>query len=124
MAKNSLTKKQKELVERLRQAGVEKNIALTLVFVAGKKEATRRDIENATGLKQPEVSIATQEMRGRGWMDKRDIKKEGKGRPVHGYKLDSPIDEIIKEVEKEEKERINEMENNLEKIKNLADSIY
>ncbi|MFO8109306.1 MAG: ArsR family transcriptional regulator [Thermoplasmata archaeon] len=124
MAEKKLTKKQKDLVDRLRKAGVERNIALTLVFVAGKDEATRRDIENATGLKQPEVSIATQAMRSKEWMDKRDIKKEGKGRPVHGYKLDKPINDIIKEIEEEEKARIEEMENNLNKIKDLVQSIY
>ncbi len=124
MAKKTLTKKQKKLVERLRQAGVERNIALTLTFVAGKEEATRREIERATGLKQPEVSIATQTMRERDWMDKRDIKKEGKGRPVHGYRLDKALKEIIDEIKEEERERIKEMENNLKKIEELVNSIY
>jgi len=124
MAKKSLTKKQKNLVERLRQAGVDRNIALTLVFVAGREEATRRDIETATGLKQPEVSIATQAMRGRDWMDKRDIKKEGKGRPVHGYMLDKPLNEIIQEIKKEEEKRIQSMKDNLKKIEDLVASIY
>ncbi len=124
MAEKTLTKKQKDLVERLRKAGVERNIALTLVYVAGRDEATRREIESATGLKQPEVSIATQAMRMKDWMDKRDIKKEGKGRPVHGYKLDKPIDEIFLEIQKEEKARISEMESNLKKIDELVKAIY
>ncbi len=120
MAKNKLTKEQKELIDRLKQAGVKKHVALSLVFTAGKGEATRREIEEATNLKQPEVSIATQEMRVNGWMDKRDIMKEGKGRPVHCYMLVKPLEEIMKEIEEEERARIKEMENNLAAIHRLV----
>ncbi|MFP3871495.1 MAG: ArsR family transcriptional regulator [Candidatus Natronoplasma sp.] len=124
MAEKGFTEEQKELVERLIKAGLQKNIARTLVFVAGKDETKSREIENATDLRQPEVSIAMQELRGRGWVTKRDIKKEGKGRPVHGYRLDKSIEEIIKEIEEKEKERIQEIEENLEEIKELVDSIF
>ncbi|MEF8874312.1 MAG: ArsR family transcriptional regulator [Candidatus Thermoplasmatota archaeon] len=122
MAEEGLTDEQKELVEKLIKAGLQKNIARTLVFVAGRDETKSRDIEDATNLRQPEVSIAMQDLRERGWVTKRDIKKEGKGRPVHGYKLDQPIEEIIEEIEEKEKERIEKIEENLKQIKELADS--
>ncbi|MFP4001314.1 MAG: ArsR family transcriptional regulator [Thermoplasmata archaeon] len=124
MAEKGLTKEQEELVDRLIKAGLQKNIARTLVFVASREETKSREIEDATDLRQPEVSIAMQELRGKGWVTKRDIKKEGKGRPVHGYKLDKPIDEIIKEIEEKEKERIEEIKENVEEIKDLADSVF
>ncbi len=124
MAEKGLTKEQKELVDKLIEAGLQKNIARTLVFVAGRDETKSRDIEDATNLRQPEVSIAMQDLRERGWVTKRDIKKEGKGRPVHGYRLDNPIEEIIKEIEEKERERINEIEENLEQIKKLVDSAF
>ena len=75
MAGNSLTEEQEELVNRLIKAGLQKNIAKTLVYVAGKEETKSREIESATDLRQPEVSIAMQELRERGWVTKRDIKK-------------------------------------------------
>ncbi len=124
MSAKTLTKEQKELVERLIKAGIQKNIAKTLVYVAGKEETKSREIELATDLRQPEVSIAMQNIRNRGWVTKRDIKKEGKGRPVHGYSLDKPIEEIIKEIETKEKERIKDIEENLKAIKRLARSLY
>ncbi len=124
MAEKGLTKEQKELVDKLIEAGLQKNIARTLVFVAGRDETKSRDIEDATNLRQPEVSIAMQDLRERGWVTKRDIKKEGKGRPVHGYRLDNPIEEIIKEIEEKERERIKEIEENLEQIKKLVDSAF
>jgi len=124
MAKEGLTKEQEKLVDKLIKAGLQKNIARTLVFVASRDETKSREIEDATDLRQPEVSIAMQELRGKGWVTKRDIKKEGKGRPVHGYKLDNPIEEIIEEIEEKEKERIEEIKENLEEIKELADSAF
>ncbi len=124
MARNSLTKEQEELVDRLIRAGLQKNIARTLVYVASKDETKSREIESATDLRQPEVSIAMQELRNRGWVTKRDIKKEGKGRPVHGYSLDKPIADIVDEIGKKEQERIDEIEENLDKIRDLTSSIF
>ena len=124
MAKEGLTKEQEELVDRLIKAGLQKNIARTLVFVASREETKSREIEDATDLRQPEVSIAMQELRGKGWVTKRDIKKEGKGTPVHGYQLDKPIEDIIKEIEEREKERIGNIKKNLEEIKELAGSVF
>ncbi len=123
MAGKGLTEEQEELVNRLIKAGLQKNIARTLVFVASRNETKSREIEDATDLRQPEVSIAMQELRGKGWVTKRDIKKEGKGRPVHGYQLDKPIEKIIEEIEEKEKERIDEIKENLDNIKELVDSI-
>ncbi|MEF8834878.1 MAG: ArsR family transcriptional regulator [Candidatus Thermoplasmatota archaeon] len=124
MAKEGLTKEQEELVDRLIKAGLQKNIARTMVFVASRNETKSREIEDATDLRQPEVSIAMQELRGKGWVTKRDIKKEGKGRPVHGYQLDKPVNEIIEEIEEKEKERIDEIKENVDEIKELADSVF
>lgn len=124
MVKESLTEDQDELIDRLIKAGLQKNIAKTLVFVASKDETKSREIESSTNLRQPEVSIAMQELRDRGWVTKRDIKKEGKGRPVHGYKLDKGIGEIIDEIENKEKDRINKIQENLKRIKELSQKIY
>jgi len=122
MAKEGLTDEEEELIERLIKAGQQKDVARTLVFVASQDETKSREIEDATHLRQPEVSIAMQELRDRGWVTKRKIKKGGKGRPIHGYSLDKTIDEIIEEIEEKEKERIAEIEENLEEIKELAES--
>ncbi len=124
MAEEELSEEQEELIDRLIRAGIQKNIARTLVFVAGQEETKSREIEDATDLRQPEVSIAMQDLREKGWVTKRDIKKEGKGRPVHGYQLDKTLEKIIEEIEEKEKDRIGEIEDNLEKINELVESIY
>ncbi|MFW6041026.1 MAG: MarR family transcriptional regulator [Thermoplasmatota archaeon] len=119
-----LTEEQKKLVEHLIQTGMSKTIAKILVYIAGRDEVKSREIEFSMGLRQPEVSIAIQKMRERGWVVKRDIKKEGKGRPVHGYRLARSMDEIISDIEEKERNSIREIKENIERIKDLTDNIY
>jgi len=108
------------LVEFLINTGMPKNMAKTLVFLKKRDETTSVEIETSTALRQPEVSIAMQELRRRKWVTKRDIKKEGKGRPVHSYKLAVPFESIIKQIEEEETKRIEKIENNLKNLKEYA----
>ncbi len=116
---DGFSNKEEELVDRLIETGLNKNVAKTLVYISGREEIKSREIESEIGLRQPEVSIAMQDLREKGWVTKRDIKKEGKGRPVHAYSLEKNLDEIIDEIEEEEKEKIDEIKENLNKIKEL-----
>lgn len=100
--------------------GLKKNVAKTLAYLHDKEEVVSSQIESATGLRQPEVSIAIKWLREKGWVVKRDIKKEGKGRPVHGYKLAKPFKEIIREIQERlenEKKKIDELIRMLEEYK-------
>jgi len=123
MAIDNLSKEHEKFVDGLIKAGLQKNVALTLVVVASSDEAKSREIETITKLRQPEVSVAINELKDRDWVTKRDIKKEGKGRPVHSYYLDKPMNEIIDEIMEKERERIEEIEDNLQQIRKLSDSV-
>lgn len=120
MTDKGLTKKDETLVELLMRTGLSKNIAKTLVYLRKKEETTSVEIESATGLRQPEVSIAMQELRRRKWVAKRDIKKEGKGRPVHANKLAVPFEKILEIIEVEEHKKIEAIEANIKQLKELA----
>jgi predicted transcriptional regulator len=120
MPSRGFTKQDEMLVEFLINTGMPKNMAKTLVFLKKRDETTSVEIETSTALRQPEVSIAMQELRRRKWVTKRDIKKEGKGRPVHSYKLAVPFESIIKQIEEEETKRIEKIENNLKNLKEYA----
>ena len=122
MTDKGLTKKDETLVELLMRTGLSKNIAKTLVFLRKKEETTSVEIESATSLRQPEVSIAMQELRRRKWVTKRDIKKEGKGRPIHAYRLAIPFEKIVEMMEKEERKRIEKIESNIYQLRQLAQS--
>lgn len=118
--KIGLSKKDETIMNLLIKANIPKNIAKTLVFLSKKDETSSVDIESATDLRQPEVSIAMQELRRLKWVEKRDIKKEGKGRPVHAYLLAIPFKQIISIIEKDEKKRIKEIEANIKELKRLT----
>ncbi len=108
------------LVEYLINTGMPKNIAKTLVFLKKRNETTSVEIETSTALRQPEVSIAMQDLRRRKWVVKRDIKKEGKGRPVHSYRLAIPFESIIRQIEEEESARIKKIEMNLKSLREYS----
>jgi predicted transcriptional regulator len=67
------------------------------------QEATSRDIERGTDLRQPEVSIAMRYLKECKWIETRESKSESKGRPVKIYTLARPITEIMDTIEKEKK---------------------
>lgn len=115
-----LSRRDETLVDLLIETGLSRNIAKTLVFLSKREETTSVEIEKATGLRQPEVSIAMQELRRRKWVDKRDIKKEGKGRPVHSYRLSVPWSDILAHIDREEQAKIERIEANRKKLKTFG----
>ena len=96
-----LDEKNLEFIDTLRNLDVQRNVAELITFLANTDEATSRQIEVGTNMRQPEVSIAIRELRQNNWTDERDVKAEGKGRPTKVYKLSVPIQEIIKHYEEE-----------------------
>jgi predicted transcriptional regulator len=76
-------------------------VAALITYLANANEATSREIEMGTNLRQPEVSIGMRTLRNNNWIEERDVKVDGKGRPMKIYKLGVPIEEIIKHYEEE-----------------------
>ncbi len=114
------SKDDEKLAEVLQKAGLPRNVARTLVYMRDKDEVKSIEIEKNTDLRQPEVSIAMKYLREKGWITKRDIKKEGKGRPVHGYKLAKPFPKIIAELEKELQGEIKKIEKLINELESFA----
>ena len=94
-----LDEKDLEFVDALRSLNVPRNVATMITYLANTNEATSREIEMGTNLRQPEVSIAMRTLRQNNWVEERDVKVEGKGRPMKVYKLSVPIEKIIKHYE-------------------------
>jgi predicted transcriptional regulator len=90
-----LDEKDLEFIEALRNLKVPRNVAALITYLADAKEATSREIEMGTNLRQPEVSIAMRTMRQNNWVEERNIKANGKGRPMIVYKLNVPLESII-----------------------------
>ncbi|HIH86330.1 MAG TPA: ArsR family transcriptional regulator [Methanosarcinales archaeon] len=108
-----------EFIGILRNLNMSRNVASTLAFLSNVDEASSKDLEFGSQLRQPEVSIAVKELKIFGWLDEREIKKEGKGRPMKVYKLAVPMGEIVEHLEKQTKKDTQRIMKNIEKLKNL-----
>lgn len=110
-----------KLAKYLIISDIPRSVAYTLVYIRDKGEITSVEIERETGLRQPEVSIAMQWLRRKGWINKRNMKKEGKGRPIHGYRLSKSFNEILEEIIQELTNKINEINSNIDQLKSFQD---
>lgn len=112
------TEKEEEFVHLLIEIGTSKNVAKILVFLANTPEATSRDLERGTDMRQPEVSIAIKYLTDQGWIKNREVPSEKKGRPMKNYSLAVPVKEIIAVTEKTKKNVAN---NKLALVKKIKD---
>ena len=101
--------------------GMPKNLARTLMYVSQLEECYGKDIERGTDLRQPEVSVAVQSMRRKGWVKKRDQKKKSKGRPVHIYKFTVDLPEIVKDLERQKMVEVESVKKGLSELKTLVE---
>ena len=114
-----LDDKDERAVEIFNDLGMPKNIAKTLMFISQVEECRSAEVERGADLRQPEVSISMQELRRRGWAKKRDLKKEGKGRPVHIYKLTKKLPEILNKFEEEKMKQVENIRKDLTDLKSM-----
>jgi predicted transcriptional regulator len=110
----------REFVEVLRELGIPRNVASMITYLANVEEATSREIEIGSNLRQPEVSIAMRTLRNNNWVEEREIKKDGKGRPMKVYRLTISLQDIIKHFEDEKKRESAKTMESIEKLKELS----
>jgi len=108
-----------EFASILMKVGLKRNVAKVLTYLAGVAEATSREIEIGSDLRQPEVSIAMREIRKLDWIVERDEKNPGKGRPYRIYKLNKSLPEIVDYLEKEKSKESEKIMRQIEKLKSL-----
>ena len=119
--KNSfvLDEKDDKAVKIFRELGMPKNLAKTLMYISQVDECRSAEVEQAADLRQPEVCVAMQELRRRGWVKKRDLNKKGKGRPVHIYKPTTHLSEILNAFEQEKLKEVETIKNDILELKNI-----
>ena len=117
---NVADEKDLEFMQGLQNLGVNRNVARLLTYLKDLKERSSRDIEVATGLRQPEVSIAMRTLREMGWVAEHEIKGDGKGRPLKIYALRATIDEIIEHYEAEKAQESAQTMMAIQRLKEIA----
>jgi predicted transcriptional regulator len=114
-----LDEKDDKAVALFSELGMPRNLAKTLMYLSQVEECKSSEVEQGADLRQPEVSVAMQEMRRRGWVKKRDLKKKGKGRPVHIYKLTKNLPTILKSFEQEKMKQVETIKSDLSELQGL-----
>lgn len=109
-----------EFIRGLQNLGMNRNVASLVTYLKDVTEGSSRDIEIATGMRQPEVSIAMQTMRAMNWVTEHEVKGDGKGRPMKYYALRSTIDEIIGYYEAKKNQEAAQTMEALHRLKELS----
>ena len=115
-----LDDKDREFIDALRSLNVPRNVAMLITYLANVTETSSREIELGTKLRQPEVSIAMRTLRQNNWIEQRNIKAEGKGRPMIVYKLRVPLESIINHYEEESNRESAHAMESIQKLKQLT----
>ena len=115
-----LDEKDDKAVQLFAELGMPRNLAKTLMYISQVDECRSAEVEQGADLRQPEVSVAMQELRRRGWAKKRDLKKKGKGRPVHIYKLTKALPKILDSFEEEKMKQVETIKNDLTDLQSLV----
>jgi len=117
VVKTARATKDTPLVTSLSATGMPKGVARTLSTLSTASDwLTSKDIERATRLRQPEVSIAVRELMARGWIQQDALREGAKGRPVYIYRMVADLKRIFDDIRAHEAERINAIEGNLDSI--------
>jgi predicted transcriptional regulator len=117
---NVADEKDLEFIEGLQSLGVNRNVARLITYLKNVKEGSSRNIERFTGLRQPEISIATRTLKDMGWISEHEIRSPGKGRPQKIYALHMTIEEIIKHFEAERNQESARTIEAIQKLKELS----
>lgn len=112
--------KDREILDLMMSLGMSKNISRTVVFLSKTAEASSSDIERSIDLRQSEVSISIKWLRNNGWVASRTIRKPGKGRPAHMYKLRYSMGKIAREIGATKTEEMEETKRKIAYLKRLA----
>lgn len=117
---NQLDEKEEEIADALKSLGLSRPVARTLAYLNNGDEAASVELETGTGLRQPEVSIVMRQLKERDWINERDEKKPGKGRPNKKYSLKVGFKEIIAQLENQQKKTVDEERAKIERLKELG----
>ncbi|AET64148.1 hypothetical protein [Methanothrix harundinacea] len=109
-----------EFVEILQSLGIQRAMAVVITYISKAGEATSKEIEEATRLRQSEVSVAVHGLRGEDWIDERTAQPQGKGRPPAVYSLSTPLEGIIRRLEEEKRREHAEVMEKIRRLKALA----
>jgi predicted transcriptional regulator len=118
----SLDEKDLEFAEILGELGMSRKVARLVVYLANTNGASSRDIEIATNLRQPEVSIGMRTLRNLNWIKEEDIKLSNRGRPMKLYSLNTSLDQLVNHLQEEKLAESSRAMESIQRLKEIAAS--
>lgn|SRR5574341_782073 len=115
-----LNEKEEEIVDALISLGMSRPVARVLAYLQQVNEAPSTELETGTNLRQPEISIAMKQLKERDWVNEREEKKPGKGRPYKVYSLKIGFNDIIVQLENQQRKAVAEAQEKIERLKELG----
>jgi len=94
------------IVKNANILGLKINHIKVIYSIHLKKNITQREIEKIADLRQPEVSIALNQLNEMEFIKQHSEVQISKGRPIMVYKLNKPIYEIFMEIKKQKEKEI------------------
>ncbi len=90
-----LDEKDMDFINSLKDLKIPRSVAALITYLANNCDATSREIEMATGISQPNISTAMRMLRENNWINERQVRTKGKGRPIKIYNLAVSIEKLI-----------------------------
>lgn len=115
-----LDEKDKEITDALISLGMNRNVAMTLAYMQNANSATSLELKRSVRLRQPEVSIAMRQLKERDWINEREEKKPGKGRPYKIYSLKVGFADIIARLESQQRKTVEETQVKIDRLKEMG----
>ena len=115
-----LSKKDMKATELLIRLGMRSTFAKALIYLSHIPECYSWEIEQGADLRQPEVSIAMEEFRRKGWISKQNLKPMGKGRPRYTYRMSKNLEDIIHEIIQDKLQEVSDIKSDITLLKKLV----
>ncbi len=114
-----LTQKDEKIASLLSETGLKRTTARIIVYLYKAGESESSSIEGGANLRQPEVSLAMKELKDWGWVNERELRRKGKGRPIKSYKLALDIKDIVHEVVNKKQEELKKTKKDLAELERV-----
>jgi predicted transcriptional regulator len=111
-----------EFIRTLRSLGAHRNLAAAVTYLAGVDEATAKEIQDGTGISQPEVSKAMKALQSLSWLEVREIKAAVNGRPRKIYALNVSLEEVVRHFEGQKRQESALAMRSIERLRELTGS--
>ena len=119
-SQRSATEPINEIVEMLVNIGVEQNVASVLVALRDAGFQSSKNLQKVCKLRQPEISIAMQQLLTNDMVAVEPLKSGGRGRPRHRYSLNGEFTDIIQPFIDEAETHINQLANDLARLESVS----